>query len=414
VTTRLEKFRAYMARLTPAADPLDAVRNGLYVPRPGRSTADEVAARLELAPTSSHLIVGGIGSGKTTQLLVAHERLSKLPDTHAAYVDVSLIHDISRMESGALLVIAGLTLGRLLDKSSDDAEAHKAGEQFRRWAHGHREWIWVDGDPYEDMREEYEPSSERGYRRLIEQPALLSSPHKSLDWSIKDKSSSLRTLCEGLRKQVPNLILLLDSLDRLSDVSVFEKLVEQDVRAIREAGIGVVLVGPLRAMFGANRPIVDHFQHVYPLPAVDVQDDAAGRGFLVEVLRKRAPAELLTEEACATLAGLSGGVLRDLLSLARSAGEEAYMSGADQVEPEHIKVAADVFGRKLLFGVSPEEIEVLQRVREKGTFVQTSDRDLALLMTRRVLDYQTGARRFAVHPTLVPLLEQMAPVENDA
>lgn len=398
-----------MARLAPAANPLDAVREGLYVPRPGRSTADEVSARLELDPTSSHLIVGGIGSGKTTQLLVAHARLSKLPDTYAEYVDVSEIHDISRMESGALLVIAGLKLGRLLSKSSDDEGAAIAQEQFRHWAHGHREWIWEhDDDPYEDDRYDDAPPSEPGRQRLIEEPALLSSPHRPLDWSIEGKSSSLRTLCQGLRKQSPHIVLLLDSLDRLSDASVFAKLVEQDVRAIREAGVGVVLVGPLRSMFGVNRPIVDHFQHFYPQPAVDVHEDAAGRRFMVEVLRKRAPAELLTEEACVALAMLSGGVLRDLISLARSAGEEAYMSGSDNVEQEHIATAADSFGRKLIFGLSPDEVEVLQRVRQTGTFVQTSEQDLALLVTRRVLEYQSSARRFAVHPTLVPLLDQMA------
>lgn len=415
MTTRLEKFRGYMARLAPAANPLDAVREGLYVPRPGRSTADEIAARLELDPTSSHLVVGGIGSGKTTQLLVAHDRLSKLPDTRAEYVDVSEVHDISRMESGALLIIAGLTLGRLLDESSADDGARVAGGQFHRWAHGYEGWISVDDDSPEDDRYHDERESPPGPApcRQVTERALLASPHSPLHWSVEEKSSALSVLCEGLRKQFPHLVLLLDSLDRLSDPSVFAKLVEQDVRAIREAGIGVVLVGPLRSMFGANRPIVDHFQHFYPQSAVDAQEDVAGRGFMVEILRKRSPAELLTEEACASLAVLSGGVLRDLLSLARAAGEEAYMTGADKVELTHIATAADAFGRKLIFGLSPEEIEVLQRVRKAGTFVQTSDQDLALLVTRRVLEYQTNARRFAVHPTLAPLLEQMASLENE-
>ena len=417
VTTRLEKFRGYMARLAPAANPLDAVREGLYVPRPGRSTADEIAARLELDPTSSHLVVGGIGSGKTTQLLVAHDRLSGLSDTHAEYVDISEVHDISRMESGALLVIAGLMLGRRLDKFCDDDAALAAGEQFRRWAHGHVETYWIDDDVngYEhDDYDDREPPSEPQPQRLvkIKEQALLSSPQRSLEWTVDEKSSTLALLCKGLRKQFQHIVLLLDSLDRLSDVSIFAKLVEQDVRAIREAGIGVVLVGPLRSMFGANRPIVDHFQHFYPQPAVDVHEDSAGRAFMVEVLRKRAPTDLLTDEACVSLAILSGGVLRDLISLARAAGEEAYMSGADKVEPEHIATAADAFGRKLIFGLSPDEIDVLQRVKKSGGFVQTSDQDLALLVTRRVLEYQTSSRRFEVHPTLLPLLEQLASMEH--
>ena len=45
----------------------------------------------------------------------------------------------------------------------------------------------------------------------------------------------------------------------------------------------------------------------------------------------------------------------------------------------------------------------------KGTFVRVSDSDVGLLVTRRVLEYadEHGATRFAVHPTLVPLLEQL-------
>lgn len=89
------------------------------------------------------------------------------------------------------------------------------------------------------------------------------------------------------------------------------------------------------------------------------------------------------------------------------------MNGSDQVELTHVTTAADAFGRKLLFGLSPEEIEILQRVKKSGSFVQTSDQDLALLVTRRILEYPTNARRFAVHPTLVALLEQMTLGENE-
>lgn len=361
-----------MARLNPAASPMQAFVEGLVVPRPGRSTAEQIAARLELDPTSSHLVIGGIGSGKTTQLLIACGRLNQLADTHAEYIDVSEMHDMSRMDPGTLIVVAGLAAGRMLEPT-DDRAAHVAGEQFKRWAHGHAEWVQVD----------------------------------------EDKAQKLSLIRSALRQRFPHMVLLLDSLDRLPDPALFAAVVEQDVRALRKAGIGVVLVGPLRSMFGPHRAVADHFQHFYAQPAVDVQEDEAGRAFLTGVLRKRAPAELLPDPACERLAELSGGVLRDLISLARAAGEEAYMRGAEQVEDEHIEAAADAFGRQLIFGLNPAEIDILQRVRQSGTFVQTSDDDLALLVTRRVLEYQNGSARFAVHPTLKPLLEQRKLVPLD-
>ncbi len=58
-----------------------------------------------------------------------------------------------------------------------------------------------------------------------------------------------------------------------------------------------------------------------------------------------------------------------------------------------------------MLGLGSDEINVLKRVMESGSFVQTSDKHIALLATRRVLDYQDRLdMRYAVHPTIQPLL----------
>jgi hypothetical protein len=397
-----------MARLDPAADPLSAIRDGLYVPRPSRSTADEVAARLSLSPTSSHLIIGGIGSGKTTQLLVACNRLSQLADTRAVYVDVSLVHDLSHMAPGTLIVAGGMAAGELLERG-DDANAREAYRQFKRWGRGYLRRVWVSYNDHPDEPPDDGDNEEPdGHYEFVKEKPLLSSPEKPIDRTVSHKAQHLSAIRDGLRARYPNLVLVFDSLDRLPDPAAFATAVEQDVRAIQKAGIGVVVVGPLRSMFGPHRTVTDYFQHFYPLPAVDVQRDERGRAFLVEVLRRRAPEDLLPDAACARLAEFSGGVLRDLLALACGVVEEAFMRDADHVEAEHVDVVADAFGRQLIFGLSPKEIEALQRVRQKGTFVPTSDDDMALLMTRRILEYRTETSRFSVHPTLEPLLGQMS------
>ena len=67
-------FRAYMRRLDPKADPAIALRDGSYVLSP-HATSSHIATRLEIDPTSSHLIIGAVGSGKTTELLAINERV---------------------------------------------------------------------------------------------------------------------------------------------------------------------------------------------------------------------------------------------------------------------------------------------------------------------------------------------------
>ncbi len=63
------------------------------------------------------MLFGGIGSGKTTQLLLTEKSLNELEDIKAIYVDVSLVTDISELKHDALIVIAGLELIKMLGKT---------------------------------------------------------------------------------------------------------------------------------------------------------------------------------------------------------------------------------------------------------------------------------------------------------
>lgn len=404
LTNRRERFRAYMARLGPAQHPGRAITEGLYVPGPGRSVADQVASRLELEPTSSHLIVGGVGSGKTTQLMVTRTLLAETPDVKALYIDVAEHHDLAKLQSGVLFALAGLALGGLL-KETPEHDLEVALKQFRQWALG---WVeWKDGLlPGLDLS----PLNLLGLQRRlpVQHKGILIPPQPPFRSDIREKVEQLRTLKQAVAEYVPQVVMLFDSLDRLTTPAPFAELVEQDVRAIQSVGIGVVVVGPLHLMFGVGRAIADRFGYFYHQPSVDFQQDRSGQDFLVEILRRRATEDVLPSTSVGRIVELSGGVIRDLISLARSAGEEAYMAGADRIETPHVESAADAFGRTLMLGLGADEIEVLQRVRSRGTFVQTSDQDIALLVTRRVLEYGNGRTRYVVHPTILPLLEQLS------
>ncbi len=396
---RLARFRALTARLNPAANPLDAIREGLVVPHPMRATADEIAARLELDPTSSHLLVGGIGSGKTTQLLLACERLRAAGDVRAEYIDVSAHHDLGQLKPGTLIVIAGLALSPGAGKSASDA-IRQARSAFLRWAQGYTRWVDV---PQPDWSDE-DGSDDTGDLYPVHEPPLLSSPEAPLEDSVVEKLQMLLTLAGELQPAKEHLVLLFDALDRVSDLDAFAGLVEQDVRALMTAGIGVVLAGPLRTMFGSHRPIVDRFRHYYAETPVDVQRSPEARGFIHRILEKRDPEGMITEAARDKVAEWSGGVLRDVITLARGSVERAYLTGADDVAIPHVDAAADAFGRQLIFGLTSEEVALLQRARKTGTFVPTTEGELSLLVTRRVLEHAGVPAHFVVHPTLAPLL----------
>jgi hypothetical protein len=233
-------------------------------------------------------------------------------------------------------------------------------------------------------------------------------PPDPLKPEVENVRSLTEPIVEGLHQAWPRVVVLLDGLDRMTDMAAFEQVIEHDVKALSSLGVGVVLVGPLKALYGIERAVGQHFDQFHYQPWMDPAAAPGADSFLTSVLKKRMGSAIDAGEL-EDLVRKSGGVLRDLLSLAQSACVEAYMRGDDTIDVFDVASAVDSFGRKHMQGLRSAEIEVLQRVLAKGTFVQTSEDDLALLMTRRVLEYRSNGRpRYAVHPTIAPFLKEMA------
>ncbi len=371
--------------LDPSGEPADAMER-FYVNQP-RSVSARIAAELALAPASSHLLLGGVGSGKTTELLATERRIATVADVATFYLDVTKRHDIARMTPGAIIAQVGLELADLVEQVAPSPHAQAA----RDAALG--SWQELDHE---------EPSYPDEFV-----PGILVSPERVAE-NVQRALLPLEGLLKVIRSRVRHVVVLIDGLDRISDARAFEQLVGHDVKTLTALGVGVVLVGPLRAQYGLDRVLTQRFDSFHYQPWVDVTRDRDGHEFLAGVLARRS-LEAFDLAAIEPLVVGSGGVLRDLMSLAQSALVEAYMSGADRVFSQEVAAAIENFGRKHLQGLRPAELEVLQRVRARGTFVQTSEDDLALLMTRRVLEYRTeGQLRYAVHPTIEYLLEELA------
>jgi hypothetical protein len=488
--TRREKFRAYMASVDPAASPLTAIERGFYVDPPG-AISSQIIGRFEIEPTARQLVVGAIGSGKSTQLLVARDRANESPDLAASYIDVGEKQDLARARPGCLVALASLVLMEHIEGVEQSRR-----QRIKGWAHGY------EYDPQEPDPEAYDS----GYEYA---PGILSPPPRRWPSIAEAYIDDLKSLVSSMAAKKKQPVCLFDSLDRINDQKVFSSLVEEDVAALHECGVGVVLVGPPRQLAGFGRIDADLFDHLHVQPPIDVVNDSAGRNFLASVLRRRAPSAernglgaeepqrldgddafhkrvgettpklvlilqteradwmsalrtavdeagevgarawevihaqirgriplvstgvqptvspkevherarmfqsfrdaqnargTLSDDALKILVRKSGGVLRDLISLAKLAGEEAYLAGKDQIDASSAEVVADRFGRSLLIGLDPRELDALKQVHATGRFVPVTTSDSALLATRRVLEYRTRPAAFAVHPCVEPLL----------
>ncbi|MFO0171617.1 MAG: hypothetical protein ACK51W_03895, partial [Aphanizomenon sp.] len=138
MSNRLKLFRERMAAFEGAANPSEAIESGYYVHSTGKLLVDNISNRIALRPSSSHLLLGGIGSGKTTQLLVACQQINEIEDIHAIYIDVSQYTDISKITSGVLTAITGLELANLI-KDSEDVNIKESISLIHKLALGYEE-----------------------------------------------------------------------------------------------------------------------------------------------------------------------------------------------------------------------------------------------------------------------------------
>ncbi|MEM9459246.1 MAG: hypothetical protein AAGF11_34020, partial [Myxococcota bacterium] len=375
---RLQRYRELMRTLDPSGDPRQALRNGWGVERPDSSTTNRIARRIELEPWSQHLLVGGIGSGKTTELWRVHQQLREIGNDSGDatfYIDVAARTRLADLAPGVLAALAGqqLTqfeaqLRRARGQEQQLPEVTRAIDQIRRIADGYSFWI-----PEDDVGDEPDDYDEpRGYHETVS--GVITSPEPPIKHDVARLIPHLRVLKNAVTAEDGYCILLFDSLDRVNSTEQLASVLHNDIRALQEAEIGVVVVGPMRLHYGAHPTLVDLFaQNLHTLAEVEPVD--SGLEFLADVLSRRTTPEIMPEQPRLELARASGGVLRDLIALAKSSAQEAYGSGSDRVEVEHVARAAEQFGRIRAVGLDGEQIEVLKKIRKSGTLVIRGERE---------------------------------------
>ncbi len=386
-TDLLQTYRDFMARMDIASKPERTFERGFYVPRQNFRIKDTVT-RLLLEPNSTHLLVGGIGSGKTTELLQGCALINQHKDTKAIYIDVSEKQQLDKLEPGVLLALVGLELVSLLGPFA---------------SHDGRERAHFIGDLARGYVEDYPDSGNPDDGDYV--PGIVTPPGPKDD-NVRALASSLMALKRAEQKPWPHVVVFLDSLDRIHDPAKLEEVIKEDVAALKRLEIGVLLVGPLQFQDSMGFKIADHFDTDTRLPDIDVERDQEGRDFLFKVLRTREAAQLLPDETCSALVQMSGGILRDLLKLAKQAGQRAFMADAPHITPAHVQAAAEQEGRKLLFGVTEVSLGKLKALAKGERFILATKEDQTLLESRRIIGYQSddGQMRYVLHPVMQSLL----------
>lgn len=388
-------FRAYMRHLDPKADPSLALRSGFYVHSP-YATSAQIATRLDIDPASTHLIIGAVGSGKTTELLTVADTLATSTDIIPLFVDVPSVQLVSKLTEGVLVGLAWTQIWKHIEENrSALADKHREEARYATSA--------AAGFDTNDPGEGDDPDGD-----FFHVPGLISAPENN---SRLDRI--LQTLARILDGSGLRYVVLFDGLDRTRKTDALVTMLPNDLFLLARVGVGSVVVGPPELRGEVYRQFAERFATFHFHGAADVTSEA-GIAFLSSVLRLRALDDILPEDARLQIARWSGGILRDLIALARNSGEVAYSIGADRITPEHVDIAADRFGRALLLGLSHEATKRLMELSTKPLrlprtksfveFTVSSDVDIDLLVRRLVIEFPDLPPRFALHPTIRPLL----------
>jgi hypothetical protein len=410
---RRQIYRPFLERLNPTSPGLLEAQNLIVPPVHDPRDPDQppihvvFANTAELSRGAQMALVGGIGSGKTTELRLTLKLLERHEDAINIYADLAELTDLNELNPGAILIAIGIGLYRKLKKADKENPGIKSAYQkLQELAKGKTKW--VPFDPYDpDEGPGDEDPDDPPELVPFHTPGLLKPRFPAMQRSVVEVQNLVLQVAMPRLDSGAQITVLIDGLDRLIQPGRFRQFAEQDLRALRGTKISVVVATPLLLWFDKSRFLQDYFDDVKHIPAAI--SDPQKSDFLNQVLLRRGAAELMDEHEISEMARFSGGVLRDLITLARTSAEAAYREDKDRIGPEHVQSAVRQLGKRYLVGLGAAQRKRIQRLVDNEEFSIEIPANKQLLINRQVLEYFNNQRDFfAVHPALAEVLTESA------
>ncbi len=376
--------------VSPKSDPRDPKQPPIY---------EVFAGAAELNRGTQMALVGGIGSGKTTELLLTMDRLRRHDDAVNVFLEASEFTDFSETNPGAMLAAIGLRLFAMIGErfGEPSEQVQLAGGKLRKLALERTEWI------------EEPPNYLEGYDNYdnnlvpVHVPGLMKPRFPELKERVREVQDLLETVLKPFNERDSQITVIVDGLDRLIEPTRFREFAEQDLRAIRGMQVTIIVAVPLLLWYDKSRFLQDYFDVVRHIPAAAVNPKESG--FLKAILKRRGADKLMSTASINEICRFSGGVLRDLLELTQSAAQYAYRDAEDRIGKQHVRAAVQQLGNRYLAGIGAARTRIIRRLLRDKRFSLNDDDSKALLVGRQVLEYsKEGRDYFLLHPTLVDVL----------
>ena len=356
----------------------DAFDRGFYVEPPDGGMHAHILRWVRRDPNAHQLMLGGIGSGKTSELLMARDTITREGIALAWHVELDTCFDLDALGDGHLTTLAGLALLALLRAKREPVVglAHDLSLELHAS-------LRPDA---EDIAGLVRPEYLRHHTAAPVRPAQ----------ELADTLAPLVSRLRPLRGEGDGVVLLVDALDRRG-LGAFTAATQRDLPVLRALGVGLVVVGSLDWRHGAEDLRADQraaFAELWEQPTWN-PSEPDHLTFLRTVLDRRAPG-VFSEEVATRLAVASGGVMRDLLLLAQRCLHEALDGRTGDVTLDHVALAIDAFREGALAGLPRDDRQALNALEFAGE--QPGRARAARLHARGCVVLREG--QWHVHPAL--------------
>jgi len=383
-----------------------------YVDRPEECSIAGLHDALLLDPSDDDktLFTGTRGSGKTTELHRLEETLRQ--DHLIVFMDVADLLNLGDIRYTDLLVLLGLEVFKAAHQAGFGAD-EKMLTQLRFWYEEHI--LEQDkGALSAEVKAELDVAVARISGQVKADAPKRQRIRAETQSHLSDLLERLNYLLQELRKKAGRRILVIvDGLDKVYDLNQVRDLFLQGANALLEPACRVIYTVPFALSYTNDfRQVSLTFTRFCELPNVkthqaDGQIYAPGVDMLRAILNRRMNPALLTSEAVDRLIEHSGGLIRELISLARSSLISARRLRGDRgpIQPEDVERAIQQVQNAYFACLTKEHYHELARILDGEQFVN-SDVAKELIHNLSLLAYDGGQAWRGVHPIVRPLVER--------
>ena len=218
--------------------------------------------------------------------------------------------------------------------------------------------------------------------------------------------NELKDIIFRTRQQLP--ILIFEDIDKIPDpkdaLTIFNNSILSNLQ------FPIVFTFPIIVAFSSGFTPIRNQYNVHFLPMIKTHDQEnndyiEGINIIKKIIYSRAEENLFEDEAITLLVKKTGGILREVFKSINKAAFRANKRGAEKVETEDIKRALLELKSDYVRPVVTGDYDILLEIHQTKQEKINVDKLLEYLQAQIVLEYN-GEHWFDVHPLVLEFIEE--------